>query len=58
MAQRDRIGAYQDHQPQNLLAHGNIQRFGSYPQLASKAPETFRQLEIFRFIGRRHLQGL
>jgi hypothetical protein len=61
MAQRDRIGAYQDllyDQPQNLLAHGNIQRFGSYPQLASKAPETFRQLEVFRFIDRRHLQRL
>jgi hypothetical protein len=61
MAERDRVGTYQDFlhdQPQNLLAHGDIQRVGAYSQFGSKAPEALRQLEVFRFVHRRHLQGL
>ncbi len=58
MAERDRVDAYQDFlhdQPQNLLPQRDIQRVSSYSQLASKAPEAFRQLEVFRFVDRRHL---
>ena len=61
MAERDRVGTYQDFlhdQPQNLLAHGDIQRIGSYSQLASKTPEALRQLEVSRFIDGCHLQRL
>ncbi len=61
MAERDRVGTDQDflhHQPHDLLAHGDIERVGADSQFASKAPEAFRQLEVFRFVDRRHLQRL
>jgi hypothetical protein len=61
MTERDRVGTYQDllhDQPQNLLAHCDFQRVGSYSQFGSKASEALRQLEVFRFVHRRHLQGL
>jgi len=61
MAECDRVGTYQDFlhdQPQNLLTHCDIQRVGSYSQLGAKASEALRQLEVFRFVHRRHLQRL
>jgi hypothetical protein len=45
MAERNRVGADQDFlhdQPEDLLAYGDIQRVGAYPQFASKASEAFR----------------
>jgi len=61
MAERNRVGADQDFlhdQPEDLLAYGDIQRIGAYPQFASKASKAFRQLEVSRFIDRSHLQRL
>jgi hypothetical protein len=47
MAQRNRLASHQDllhQQSQNLLSHGDIQRLGSYPQLAAKHRQALCQL--------------
>ena len=47
MPECDGIGAYQDflhHEPENLLAHGDVQCIGSAAQLVSKTREALRQL--------------
>jgi hypothetical protein len=47
MAQRNRVAANQDflhQQPQNLLSHCDVQRFGPNPQLAAKSRHVLCQL--------------
>jgi hypothetical protein len=59
MTEDDRILANEDfshNEPQYLLSQFDIQRLGSYAQLAPKTRQTFRKLEIFRLVHRRHLQ--
>jgi hypothetical protein len=47
MAQRNRVASHQNvlhQQPQNLLSHRDVQRFGPNPQLAAKPRQVLRKL--------------